>query len=92
MGNPSSKWYITARKYIKESISQIEKRMGIIIREERTPMKTDDHPETDATPLLDNIQHREYQSLIGMLQWAVTRCRIDICYVTSSMSRFFSCT
>ncbi len=35
-------------------------------------MKTSDHPETDATPLLDNIMHTEYQSLIGMLQWAVT--------------------
>jgi len=88
VGNPSSKWCITAKKYIKESISQIEKRMGIIIREERTPMKTDNHPETDATPLLDNVQHREYQSLIGMLQRAVTLCRIDICYATSSMSRF----
>jgi hypothetical protein len=51
-------------------------------------MKTDNHPETETTPLLDNIQHREYQSLIGMLQWAVTFCRIDICYATSSMSRF----
>jgi uncharacterized protein (DUF2249 family) len=51
-------------------------------------MKTDDHPETDTRPLLDNIQHREYQSLIGMLQWAVKLCRIDICYATSSISRF----
>jgi hypothetical protein len=51
-------------------------------------MKAGDHPEEDLSPLLDNELHREYQSLIGMLQWAVSLCRIDICYVTSSMSRF----
>jgi hypothetical protein len=50
IGRPNSKWFITAKKYIKESISQIEKRLGIVIREEKTPMKTDDHPEFDDSP------------------------------------------
>ncbi len=72
IGSPRAKCYITAKHYIKEAMSQIEKRLKLVSREEKTPMKTDDHPEMDSTPLLDNIMHREYQSLIGMLQWAVT--------------------
>ncbi|MFN9979038.1 MAG: hypothetical protein ACK53Y_03950, partial [bacterium] len=62
--------------------------MGVSIRNEKTPMKTVDLPEEDDTPLLNNTLHREYQSLIQMLQWAVTLCRVDICYATSSMCRF----
>ncbi len=71
-----------------EAIIQFKKKLETSIREEKTPMKTDDHPEEDDTPLLNNVRHREYQSLIGMLQWVVTLCRVDICYATSSMSRF----
>jgi hypothetical protein len=90
-GDPSNNWSINAKQYIRESIRQIEKGLGIQIREEKTPMKTNDHPEEDESPILDNDMHREYQSLIGMLQWAVSLCRIDICYAVSSMSRFCSC-
>jgi hypothetical protein len=80
--------YITAKHYIKEAISQIEKRMKLTLREEKMHMRTSDHPEIDVTPLLDTIMHREYQSLFGMLQWVVTLCRVDICFATSTMSRF----
>ena len=73
---------------IKEAISRIEKRMKLTLREEKMHMRTSDHPEIDMTPLLDTIMHREYQSLFGMLQWAVTLCRVDICFATSTMSRF----
>ncbi len=40
LGNPEMEWSITAKDYTKEAISQIEKRLNIIIREERMPMKT----------------------------------------------------
>ncbi len=90
-GDPSGNWSINAKQYIRESIRQIEQRLGIQIREEKTPMKTNDHPEEDDSPILNNDMHREYQSLVGMLQWAVSLCRIDVCYAVSSMSRFCSC-
>jgi hypothetical protein len=64
------------KTFIKEAISQIEKRMKLTLREEKTPMRTSDQPETDTTLLLDTDMHREYQSLIRMLQWAVTLCRL----------------
>ncbi len=91
VGSPKGNWGINAKEYIREGISQIEKRLGITIREEKTPMKTGDHPEEDETPVLGNELHREYQSLMGMLQWLVSLCRIDICYAVSSLSRFCAC-
>ncbi len=86
--SPNGKWFIMAKQYLKEAINQIEKKFEILIQEENPPIKTDDHPEEDDSPLLDNMLHKEYQSLIGMLQWAVTLCHVDICYAASSMGRF----
>jgi len=88
VGNVESNWYITAKQYILESIKHIETRLNITLREERTPMATKDHPEEDSSPLLDSYHHPEYQAVIGMLQWVITISRADVCYATSSLSRF----
>jgi hypothetical protein len=78
--NPKGKWSITAKGYIKEAIRQIEKRLEFTIREEKIPMKNDDHREEDDSEVLENKMRRLYQTIIGMLQWTVSLCRIDICY------------
>jgi hypothetical protein len=78
-GDPSKNWTITAKNYIKEALEQIERRTGIKVRDEKLPMKPGDHPEEDNSPLLENGKHRLYQSMLGMLQWAVSIGRIDIC-------------
>jgi hypothetical protein len=91
IGNPNGNWSITAKEYIKEAVRQIKKRLEITLREEKTPIKTDDHPEEDQSPILEDDMHREYQSLIGMLQWAVSLCHIDICFAVCSLSRFCAC-
>jgi hypothetical protein len=90
-GNPQKKWNITAKDYIKEGIKHIEKRLNVKLREEKTPIKCNDHPEEDDSPILDNEMHTEYQSVIGMLQWIVSVCRVDICFAVSSLSRFCAC-
>jgi hypothetical protein len=90
-GDPEGEWSITAKDYIKEAIKQIEGKLGITIREEKTPIKTGDHPEEDKSPILDNVLHTEYQSIMGMLQWVVSLCRIDVCFAVSSLSRFCAC-
>ena len=64
-GQPSQDWTISCKNYIKEAITRIE-------HQEKTPGITEDHPEQDDSTILDNVQHREYQSLIGMAQWLVT--------------------
>jgi hypothetical protein len=50
-----------------------------------------DHPEEDTSNILGNDMHTEYQSIIGMLQWVVSLCRIDVCFAVSSLSRFCAC-
>ncbi len=90
-GSPNEEWRITAKEYIKESIRQIEKRLNLKLREEKTPIRTNDHPEEDESLILNSEIHRECQSLMGMLQWAVSLCRIDICFAVSSLSRFCAC-
>jgi len=51
----------------------------------------DGHPETDTSPLLDTAGHRQYQHLLGMLQWLVTIGRPDLCNAVASLSRFSAC-
>jgi hypothetical protein len=42
------------------------------------PMAEKDHPEIDNSELLDNLGNKQYQSLIGALQWIFTLGRFDI--------------
>ena len=51
-------------------------------------MAPDDHPELDKTAILDEMMIREYQSMMGCLNWLVTLGRIDIAYAVTSLSRF----
>ena len=44
---------------------------------------TGDHPEQDESTILDNVNHREYQSLIGIAQWLVTFGHLDIFVILS---------
>ena len=53
-----------------------------------TPLEPGDHPELDISELLEAKDIRLYQSLIGMLQWAVTIGRFDIHCAVMTMSRF----
>jgi hypothetical protein len=64
---------------------------GSLYEKKKTPIKTDDHPEEDTSPILGNDMHTEYQSIMGMLQWVVSLCRVDICFAVTSLSRFCAC-
>jgi hypothetical protein len=54
----------------------------------RSPLLKGDHPELDASELLDAKGIQQYQSLIGSLQWAVTLGRFDIMTAVMSLSSF----
>ena len=58
----------------------------------KIPLPVTYHPELDLSPLLDLKGIRFYQSLIGMLQWAVTLGRYDIQHAVMPMSRFHGMT
>ena len=53
-----------------------------------TPLDPTDHPKLDETDLLDLPGKKNYWSLMGMLQWAVTLGRIDIAMAVSTMGSF----
>jgi hypothetical protein len=53
-----------------------------------SPLEKGDHPEIDESELLDDQGIRDYQSLMGSLQWAVSLGRIDITTAVMTLSRF----
>ncbi|CAJ1929630.1 unnamed protein product [Cylindrotheca closterium] len=48
------------------------------------------HYEEDKSDFLDDAGKRQYQMLVGMVQWAVTIGQMDIAYAVSLLSRFSS--
>ena len=79
---------VRSKKYVKESISQVEKRIRIEIRKENVPINSKLHPKLDDTPLLDEENITKYQRLIGILQWMQTLIRLDISLAVLSLARF----
>jgi hypothetical protein len=53
-----------------------------------SPMILKDHPELDLTPELDENGIKQYQSLIGALQWLVTLGQFDILIAVTTMSGY----
>jgi hypothetical protein len=77
------------RKYIDRMVQQYEALFGCKpCHKVSSPLKKNDHPETDTSPLLDEDGVTKYQSLIGVLQWAITLGRFDIATAVMSMSGF----
>ena len=54
----------------------------------RSPLEKNDHPELDTSELLDEDGIQKYQSLIGMLQWAISLGRFDVATAVMTMSSF----
>ena len=52
------------------------------------PCSPSDHPELDLSPLLNEQQHRLYQQLVRMAEWALQIGRFDIRYALTSLGRF----
>jgi hypothetical protein len=53
-----------------------------------SPIVEKDHPELDTSPELDETGIKQYQSLIGALQWLVTLGRFDILISVTTMSSY----
>ncbi|MCA1806788.1 MAG: hypothetical protein LC687_02830, partial [Actinobacteria bacterium] len=77
------------RKYIERMVQQYESLFGCKPSHKVTsPLEKNDHPELDDSPLLDADGINKYQSLIGVLQWAITLGRFDIATSVMTMSGF----
>ena len=82
-------WVVGCQTFCKEIIQRVEQDLikGQLYPH-KIPLPADCHPELDDSPLLDDGKTKMYQQLIGMLQWACTVGRLDICFAVSSLSRF----
>jgi hypothetical protein len=82
---------MSATKYISRLFLNYEKMFGKAPKPIYTaPILKGDHPELDTTDFLNDKGIKEYQSLIGALQWLVSIGRFDIHTATMTMSTFRS--
>ena len=57
-------------------------------RKSRPPLEGGDHPELDTSELCDDHQTKQFQRLIGQLQWLISLGCFDIADHVMSRSRF----
>jgi hypothetical protein len=81
-GETRQVWSMNSNQYLKEALSYVElelSKTGLSLRgKPTTPMQTNYRPELDISPVLGLEQANYYQSLIGILRWAMELGRIDI--------------
>jgi hypothetical protein len=75
-----------AHSYVSNMMTNYETMFGSKPKEFATPMIEKDHPEIDTSDLLYALGIKQYESLIGALQWLVTLGRFDIHFSVASMS------
>ena len=77
------------RKYIDKMCEEYEQLFGKKPKQNVTsPLEKNDHPELDMSEILNTDGIKQYQSLIGTLQWTVTLGRFDIATAVMTMSSF----
>ena len=80
-------WATSSKKCMQSALSKTEN-FCVTLASASSPSVEGDHPETDLTPLLNGQGHREFQSLIRILNWMVVIGRTDVSFATSSQARF----
>ena len=92
VGTDQYAWGISPDTYVKSAIIEVERKLledgKKLANRVSTPMRSGYRPELDATPELKPEQACYYQSLIGVLRWAVELGRVDIIVETGKLSRY----
>jgi hypothetical protein len=74
-GESNSVWSMNCVQYLKEALRNVESELmkaGKVLRgKPNTPMQAGYGPELDTSPILGPEQANYYQSLIGILHWAI---------------------
>jgi len=77
------------KQYIERTMDEFRRLYGEYpSRRYNSPLEKGDHPELDTSDPLDEDGIRQYQSLIGSLQWTISLGRFDIATAVMSMSSF----
>ena len=86
--DPDGTLCMSAKTYIGRLLKNYETMFGQKPIKRLSPLDDGDHPEMDISEELDADGVRQYQSIIGALQWAVSLCRYDIHCAVMTMGRF----
>jgi hypothetical protein len=76
------------KTYIGKMLDNYERMFGSKPKEYSSPLEPNDHPELDDTEFLDPEGIKQYQSMIGAAQWAISLGRFDIHTSIMTMSHF----
>ena len=76
------------KRYIDKMVEDFTRMFGEKPRPYSSPLERGDHPEVDQSAFLDLEGIKQYQSMIGSLQWAVQLGRLDITTAVMSLSSF----
>ena len=76
------------RRYVNKILESYERIFMEKPRKSRPPLEGGDHPELDTSELCDEHQTKQFQTLIGQLQWLISLGRFDIAVHVMSLSRF----
>ena len=76
------------RRYVNKILESYERMFLEKPRKSRPPLEGGDHPELDTSELCDEHQTKQFQTLIGQLQWLISLGRFDIAVHVMSLSRF----
>jgi len=87
-------WSMNCMRYVKEAIKNVELELAksnhVLRGKPSTPMQAGYCPELDVSSVLGPEQANYYQSLIGVLRWAVELGRIDIHIDVCLLSSFLA--
>ena len=76
------------RRYVNKILESYERMFKEKPRKSRPPLEGGDHPELDTSELCDEHQTKQFQTLIGQLQWLISLGHFDIAVHIMSLSRF----
>ena len=76
------------KKYIQRLMENHVRMFGSQPKQYSSPLEKGDHPELDTSEELDIEGIKQYQSIIGCLQWVIQLERFNISTATMSMSSF----
>ena len=76
------------RRYVNKILESYERMFKEKPRKSRPPLEGGDHPDLDTSELCEEHQTKQFQTLIGQLQWLISLGRFDIAVHVMSLSRF----
>ena len=76
------------RRYVNKILESYKRMFKEKPRKSRPPLEGGDHPELDTSELCDEHQTKQFQTLIGQLQWLISLGCFDIAVHVMSLSRF----